>query len=257
MNPECSQQWVHVRLVWRPSIGLLHASVLLGHFQPVVFDLYVCCSISTPLKRLILNEWSQCPLICKTRRLNVMRIAIWLDNHRLAVVAYLALIAPDRKPDYRWLILMLMVHEFLYITTIARKLTQSQSKLLCNQHHTHALLIEEISTKVAVVGRWSDSRRDVIDTLKHALSDFDNYVIPFFAVCAFTEGTGRIVSNLLIKIDNLGLRNLYRLSYLFSSNWYITALKWFWSKPKTARRISMQLLAFFHSNMSILSLPNF
>jgi hypothetical protein len=40
-------------------------------------------------QNFISDERSQCPLICNTHWLNVVKVTTWFDRHRLAVVAYL------------------------------------------------------------------------------------------------------------------------------------------------------------------------
>jgi hypothetical protein len=78
----------------------------------------------------ISDERSQCPLICSTRWLNMVKVTNWFDRHRLAVVAYLEETKPNCMPhDLRW-ILMLFVHEIAGIAAISCKSLQRHGALL-------------------------------------------------------------------------------------------------------------------------------
>jgi hypothetical protein len=72
-------------------------------------------------QNFILDERSQCPLICDTRWLNMIKVTTWFDQHRLAVVTYLEEKKPNCMSDDSWWILMLFVHEIAGITTISCK----------------------------------------------------------------------------------------------------------------------------------------
>ena len=69
-------------------------------------------------QKFVSDERSQCPLICDTRWLNMIKVTTWFDNHRLAVVAYFDEKNPDFMPDESWWILLLVVHEIAGIAAI-------------------------------------------------------------------------------------------------------------------------------------------
>lgn len=121
-------------------------------------------------QNFILEERSQCPLICDTGWLNMMKVTIWLDKHRLAVAAYLESNLSAFKPDETWWILLLVVHETACVAAIACKSLQRRSTLLCNQYRTPARLVDEISQKVGFVGPLSDSQRAAMYITTTALS---------------------------------------------------------------------------------------
>ncbi len=100
----------------------------------------------------ISDERSQCPLICDSRWLNMIKMTTWFDQHRLAVVVYLEEKKPNCMPDDSWWILMLFIHEIAGIAAISCKSLQRHGVLLCNQHHMLKRLVLEINNKVGIVG---------------------------------------------------------------------------------------------------------
>ena len=86
-------------------------------------------------QKFILEERSQCPLICDTLWLNMIKVTTWFDKHRLVVVAYFEEKNPACIPDESWWILLILVHDIADISTILCKYLQGHSMLLCNQHH--------------------------------------------------------------------------------------------------------------------------
>jgi hypothetical protein len=72
-------------------------------------------------QNFISDERSQCPLICDTRWLNMIKVTTWFDQHRLAVVAYFEEKKPNCMLDDLWWILMLFVHEIAGIVAISCK----------------------------------------------------------------------------------------------------------------------------------------
>jgi hypothetical protein len=91
-------------------------------------------------QNFISDERSQCPLICNTRWLNMVKVTTWFDRHRLAVGSLSSRTSKKKKPncmpDYSWWILMLFVHEIAGIAAISCKSLQRHGALLCNQHRT-------------------------------------------------------------------------------------------------------------------------
>ena len=163
-------------------------------------------------QNFISDERSQCPLICDTRWLNMIKVTTWFDRHRLAVAAYLEEKKPACKPDESWWILLLVVHEIAGIAAISCKSLQGHGTLLCNQHHTLKRLVDEINSKVGVVGRLSDAQRGAIDETTNELSDLGNYSVVFTAISGFMEDLGVFVKDRLAAMDNGNRDSLLRLS---------------------------------------------
>jgi hypothetical protein len=83
-------------------------------------------------QNFISDKRSECPLICDTRWLNMIKVTTWFDQHRLGVIAYLEEKKPNCMPDDSWWILMLFVHEIAGIAAILCKSLQRHGALLCN-----------------------------------------------------------------------------------------------------------------------------
>ena len=60
----------------------------------------------------------------------MIKVATWLDKHRLAVVAYFEEKKPACMPDELWWIMLLVVHDIADIADITCKSLQGHSTLL-------------------------------------------------------------------------------------------------------------------------------
>ena len=172
-------------------------------------------SIVSYLRRqqnFISDERSQCPLICDTRWLNMIKVTTWFDKHRLAVAAYLEEKKPACMPDSSWWILLLVVHDIAGIAAISCKSLQGHGTLLCNQHHTLKRLVLEINSKVGIIGRLSEVQRGAIDETTHQLSDSADYAVSFVAVRGFMEDLGLFVKDRLAAMDSGNRDTLLQLS---------------------------------------------
>lgn len=172
-------------------------------------------SIVSYLRRqqhFISDERSQCPLICDTRWLNMIKVTTWFDKHRLAVAAYFEEKKPACMPDESWWILLFVVHEIAGIAAISCKSLQGHGTLLCNQHHTLKRLIAEINSKVGIVGSLSEVQRGAIIEATHELSDSGEYAVSFAAVRGFMEDLGFFVKDRLAAMDDGSRDTLLRLS---------------------------------------------
>ncbi|KAH9563585.1 hypothetical protein CY35_05G133100 [Sphagnum magellanicum] len=147
-------------------------------------------------QNFISDERSQCPLICDTRWLNMIKVTIWFDQHRLAVVVYLEEKKLNCMLDNLWWILMLFVHEIAGIAAISCKSLQRHGALLCNQHHTLKHL----------------AQHGAIDEATHQLSDSSDYAVAFATVNGCMEDLGMFVKDRLSAMDNGHRETLLRLS---------------------------------------------
>jgi hypothetical protein len=148
-------------------------------------------------QNFISDERSQCPLICNTHWLNVVKVTTWFDRHRLAVVAYLEEKKPNCMPDDLWWIMMLFVHEIAGIAAISCKYLQRHGALLYNQHQTLQRLVLEINNKVGIVGILTEAQRGAIDEAMHQLSDSGDYAVAFANVSGCMEDFGMFVKDRL------------------------------------------------------------
>ena len=83
-------------------------------------------------QKFISDERSQCPLICDTYWLNMIKVTTWFDKHRLAVVTYFKEEKPAYMPDELWWIMLFVVHDVAVIAAILCKSLQAHSTLMCN-----------------------------------------------------------------------------------------------------------------------------
>lgn len=160
----------------------------------------------------ISDERSQCPLICDTRWLNMVKVTTWFDRHRLAVEAYLEKKKPSCVPDDSWWILMLFVHEIAGIAAISCKSLQTHGALLCNQHHTLQRLVREINSKVGIDCMLTESQRGQVDETTHQLSASGDYVVSFANICGCMKDLGMFVQDRLNTMDSGHRETLLRSS---------------------------------------------
>ena len=83
-------------------------------------------------QNFISDKRIQCPLICDTHWINMIKLTTWFGNHRLAFIAYFEEKKPSCMPDESWWILLLVVYEITGIAAISCKFLQGHSTLLCN-----------------------------------------------------------------------------------------------------------------------------
>ena len=138
-------------------------------------------------QNFILDERSQCPLICNTHWINVIKVTTWFNKHRFSVTAYLEENNRACMPDSSWWVLLLVVHEITGIAAILWKYLQVHGMLMLNQHHTLKRLVFDISIKVGIIRRLSEVQRGAIDEMTHQLYDAASYAVSFFAVRYFIE----------------------------------------------------------------------
>ena len=81
-------------------------------------------------QKFISDKRSQCPLICDTHWLNMIKVTTWFDNHWLVVIAYFEEKKPACMKDESWWILLLIVYEIAGIAAISCKSLQGHSTLL-------------------------------------------------------------------------------------------------------------------------------
>lgn len=107
-------------LVWRGAHQL--ALYMRAFYWAVPDEFYLTFkSVVAHLRRkqnFISEEQSCCLLICDTSSFNRMKVTTWFDKYRLAVVAYLKWRTRACKPDEAWSILLLVVHEIVFIAII-------------------------------------------------------------------------------------------------------------------------------------------
>ena len=163
-------------------------------------------------QKFISNERSQCPLICDTHCLNMIKVTTWFDKHRLAVFKYFKEEKPACMPDELWWTLLLVVHDIAVIAAILCKSLQGHSTLMCNQHHTLKRLVLDINSKVGLVGSLSEVQRGAISEVTHQLSDSANYAVSFVSVRGFMEDLGLFVKDRLAAMDTGNRDTLLKLS---------------------------------------------
>lgn len=163
-------------------------------------------------QNFIPEERSQCPLICSSRWLNMMKVTTWFDKHRLTVVAYLKPRTPACKRDETWWMLYFSAREIARFTAIASKSLQRHNTLLCNQHHTLTRLVDKICSKASIFCLLSDFYRAAIDKSTHILSDLGKYAVAFSAVSGFMEILGSFVKDHLTAMNGMSRKSLLRLS---------------------------------------------
>ena len=163
-------------------------------------------------QKFISDGRSQCPLICDTCWLNMIKVTTWFDKHRLAFVTYFEEKKPACMPDESWWILLLVVHEIAGIVAISCKSLQGHSTLLCNQHHTFKRLVININSKVGIVGSLSDVQRGAISEATHQLYDSVNYAVSFVSVRGFMEDLGLFAKDCIAAMDNGNCYTMLQLS---------------------------------------------
>jgi hypothetical protein len=200
-------------------------------------------------QNFISDERSQCPLICNTRWLNMVKVTTWFDRHRHAVVAYLEEKKRNCMPDDSWWILMLFVHEIAGIAAISCKYLQRHGALLCNQHHTLQRLVLEINNKVGIVGTLTEAQSSVIDEATHQHSDSGDYAVAF-TNSGCMEDLGMFVQDRLCAMDSGHRETLLRLSAsaILELVDGITAVDA--ERTETTRPISTRLRIFYPISLS-------
>ena len=163
-------------------------------------------------QKFISDKRSQCPLICNTRWLNIIKVTTWFDKHRLAVVAYFKEKNPDCIPDKSWWIMFLVVHDIAGISAISCKSLQGHSTLMCNQHHTLKCLVLGINSNIGIVGSLSEVQHSAISKAAHQLSDSADYAVSFVSVRVFMEDLGFFVKDCLAAMDNSNRDTMLQLS---------------------------------------------